>query len=182
MTNVAVLTGAETTFPRDEIIVSKTDPQGRITYANSVFERVSGYALHELLGQPHSIIRHPHFPGGIFKLLWQTIQAGEEIFAYVDNLARDGSHYWVLAHVTPTRSRDGQITGYHSNRRSPSRAAIAAVTPLYDQLRAVERAQPNRRTGAEASLAYLLQLLADRGQTYEQFVWEIIESSGELAA
>lgn len=143
---------------------------------------MSGYALDELLGQPHRVIRHPHFPAGIFKLLWQTIQAGNEIFAYIDNLARDGSHYWVLAHVTPTRSPSGAIVGYHSNRRSPSRAAIAAVTPLYAQMRTIEQSQPNRRTAAEASLQHLEQVLADRGQDYERFVWDIIATSGELAA
>lgn len=182
MASTPVVTGAETTFGRDEIIVSKTDPQGRITYANDVFERVSGYAMAELVGKPHNIIRHPEFPGGIFKLLWQTIQAGDEIFAYVDNLARDGSHYWVLAHVTPTRSAAGQVVGYHSNRRSPSRKAIAAVTPVYQQMRAIERAQPSGPAAAEASLRHLQDLLAERGQTYEQFVWDVIATSGELAA
>ena len=178
----AVVTGAETTFGRDEIIVSKTDLKGRITYANSVFERVSGYPLADLIGRPHNIIRHPEFPGGVFKLLWQTIEAGAEIFAYIDNLARDGSHYWVLAHVTPTRTDAGRVVGYHSNRRSPSRAAIAAVSPVYQQMRAIERSQSSGPAAADASLRHLEGILAERGQTYEQFVWDVIATSGELAA
>ena len=182
MKTATAVTGAETTFGRDEIIVSKTDLKGRITYANPVFQRVSGYRLDELLGQPHNIIRHPEFPGGVFRLLWQTIEAGQEIFAYVDNLARDGSHYWVLAHVTPTFGTSGQVVGYHSNRRSPSRTAIAAVSAVYQQMRDIERRHDSAPRAAEASLAYLQQFLAEQGTTYEKFVWDVIASSGELVA
>ncbi|MFN8193464.1 MAG: methyl-accepting chemotaxis protein [Nocardioidaceae bacterium] len=127
-------TGVERTFGADEIIVSKTDLQGRLTYTNDVFIRVSAYDEHDLMGQPHNIIRHPDMPGGVFKLLWDTIGPGSEIFAYVLNLADDGAHYWVLAHVTPSRDTSGAVVGYHSNRRLPSPAAIREVEPLYRTL------------------------------------------------
>jgi PAS domain S-box-containing protein len=64
---------------------------------NDVFIRVSGYAEADLIGQPHSIIRHPDMPGAVFSLLWDTIPAGQEISAYIVNLSADGGHYWVLA-------------------------------------------------------------------------------------
>jgi PAS domain S-box-containing protein len=86
-------TGRESPFNDEEIIVSKTDQHGRITYANDVFARVSGYELVELLGKPHSIIRHPAMPRCVFKLVWDTLKAGDEIFGYVLNLARNGDHY-----------------------------------------------------------------------------------------
>ena len=100
------LTGVERFFDKDEIIVSKTDLKGRMTYCNDVFLRIAGYTEQELLGQPHSIIRHPDMPRCVFKLLWDTIGAGKEIFAYVINRAKNGDHYWVLAHVTPSRDPD----------------------------------------------------------------------------
>jgi PAS domain S-box-containing protein len=82
MTAVAVTpSGVERTFGEDEIIVSKTDVKGRITYANQVFLRVAGYTERELLGQPHNIIRHPDMPRCVFKLLWDTLEAKREIFA-----------------------------------------------------------------------------------------------------
>ena len=112
-------TGVERTFGEDEIIVSKTDAKGIIRYANGVFLRVSGYEEADVLGQPHNIIRHPEMPRCIFRLLWDTIASGEEIFAYVLNLAADGAHYWVFAHVTPSFGPRGEIIGYHSNRRLP---------------------------------------------------------------
>ncbi len=120
-----VPTGIERHFGEDEIIVSKTDLQGKITYANDVFIRVSGYSEEELIGAPHSLIRHPDMPRAVFKLLWDTLAAGEEIFAYVNNLAASGDNYWVFAHVTPSLGADGKVIGYHSNRRVPEPARVA---------------------------------------------------------
>lgn len=170
---LTALTGTESHFAPDEIIVSKTDPRGIITYANEVFIRVSGYSEEELLGAPHSIIRHPDMPRAVFKLLWDTIQAGHEIFAYVVNRAKNGNHYWVLAHVTPTFGKGGAIVGYHSNRRVPARPALAKIIPLYGQLLAEER-----RHGMAGSTRLLHDLLAKLGSTYDAFVWSLINSGG----
>ncbi len=95
-------TGIERTFKEDEIIVSKTDLKGIITYANRTFLDVALYREDEVLGMPHSIIRHPDMPRCVFKLLWDTIEEGNEIIAYVKNMAKNGDFYWVFAHVTPT--------------------------------------------------------------------------------
>lgn len=164
----------ELTFGAEEIIVSKTDTRGVITYANDVFVRVCGYSERELIGAPHNLIRHPDFPAGVFKLLWDTITRGQEIFAYVKNMARDGSYYWVLAHVTPTYDGRGRIVGYHSSRRCPERAAVTEVEALYDVMRAEERRHRHRKEAAEASLALVAGVLADKGVTYEEFVWDLI--------
>src|ERR1017187_6768808 len=86
------LTGKERFFGEEEIFVSKTDLKGHITYANEVFLRVAGYDEEEVLGQPHSMIRHPAMPRCVFKLLWDQIQVGREIFAYVVNRAKTGDH------------------------------------------------------------------------------------------
>lgn len=175
-------TGAVRTFGAEQIIVSKTDLQGRITYANDVFVEVSGYSEAELLGQPHSLIRHPDMPRAVFQALWDTVAAGREIFAYVDNLAADGAHYWVLAHVTPSFGPGGRITGYHSNRRCPEPAAIRAVSGLYAQLRAEEQRHGTGRAAVEAGSRLLRDALADRGQTYEEFVWQVITDAQGAAA
>ena len=169
--------GVERTFARDEIIVSKTDPRGVITYANEVFLRVSGYSERELLGAPHSILRHPDMPRCVFRLLWDTIADGREVFAYVLNLCRDGAHYWVLAHVTPTFGADGQIVGYHSNRRLPAPAAVAEIAPLYASLLAVEQGYESKQEAVAASTRALTEALRARSQTYDEFVWSITRAS-----
>lgn len=168
-----VLTGVERTFEKDEIIVSKTDPKGRLIYANEVFIRVGGYSEAELLGKPHSIVRHPDMPRCIFKLLWSTLLSGEEIFAYVINRAKNGDHYWVFAHVTPTFDRSGQIISFHSNRRVPRRDAIGKITDLYGRLCAVERGHSDRKAGLDAGHQALMSEIEKTGVPYDEFILSV---------
>ncbi len=174
-------TGVERTFGDDEVIVSKTDEKGRITYANSVFLRVSAYDEVEVMGKPHSLIRHPDMPRAVFKLMWDTIQAGQEMFAYVNNLAADGAHYWVFAHITPSLSSAGARAGYHSNRRSPGRGAVREVNSLYGRLRAAERAHSRPADAMAASGLLLANELAVAGLTYDEYVWNLVESDRMVA-
>jgi len=164
--------GTNRTFGDDEVIVSKTDLQGRLTYVNDVFLRVARYDEHEVIGKPHNMIRHPDMPRAVFGLLWQEIQQGHEIFAYVKNLAADGAHYWVFAHVTPSYHY-GQMIGYHSNRRLPHPSAVEAIAPIYAQLVAEERRHSRPKDAIDASTALLGQLLEDNNVTYDEFVWSI---------
>jgi len=166
-------TGVERSFGRGEVIVSKTDLQGRLTYTNDVFCRVAAYAESDLLGRPHNVIRHPAMPGSVFKLLWDTIERGQEIFAYVLNLAGDGAHYWVLAHVTPSFDRTGTLVGHHSNRRLPARGAVREVEPLYQTLLAEERRHSSGPQAAVAGLDLLQRLLDEQGATYDEWVWDV---------
>jgi PAS domain S-box-containing protein len=170
-------TGKERSFSSDEIIVSKTDLKGRMTYVNDVFCSVGLYEEEDLLGQPHSLIRHPAMPRAVFHLLWQRIQAGEEIFAYVKNLAKNGDHYWVFAHVTPSYDQQGRVEGYHSNRRVPGREALAVIEPLYRQLHEEEERHADRRQGMQAGLAMLESILRARGQSYDEFVLGLATAS-----
>lgn len=167
------LTGVERTFHDDEIIVSKTDRKGIILYANQVFVRVSGYSEEELVGAPHSIIRHPDMPRCVFKLLWDTIEAGEEIFAYVVNLCKTGDHYWVFAHVTPSFDEAGNILGYHSSRRTPDRKAVEQIKPIYALLNETERSYSSKVDGMQASTDLMLQYLDKNGMAYDQFVFSL---------
>ena len=168
------LTGNECFFEDDEIIVSKTDLKGRITYANKTFLKVSGYTEEEVLNKPHSLIRHPDMPRCIFKLLWDTVAAGKEIFAYVINRAKNGDHYWVLAHVTPSFDASGNVAGYHSNRRVPDRAVLdTAIIPLYNSLLAEEARHANSKQGLDASFAMVLDLLQEKDMAYDEFIFSL---------
>ena len=168
--NVDVNSGREVFFPEGELIVSKTDLKGRITYANRTFCRVCEYRENELLGQPHSIIRHPDMPRAVFKLLWDTITAGQEIFAYVKNQAKTGDYYWVFAHITPSFDKDKRIIAYHSNRRVPKRAAIEQIAPLYATVLAAEARHRNGKEALAAGLDCLTSALKSKGIAYDEFV------------
>ncbi len=168
------LTGVEQFFDIDDIIVSKTDLKGRITYANDIFEHVSGYNSGELMGQPHSIIRHPDMPRCVFKLLWDTIGPGHEIFAYVINRCKNGDHYWVYANVTASRNEAGKIVSYHSNRRVPERTIVeGAIIPLYRTLLEEERRHKNAKEGLAASVAMVIELLRDKNMDYDEFLFSL---------
>jgi PAS domain S-box-containing protein len=125
-----VITDRETAFPIGELIVSQTDRAGIITMCNEAFVRMSGYAEHELIGRPHSILRHPAMPRAAFADLWDTVVRGERWTGYVKNLRKDGGFYWVYATVIP-KMRDGEIVGYTSVRRQPSRKRVEAAADLY---------------------------------------------------
>lgn len=166
-------TGIERTFGEEEIIVSKTDLKGRITYANDVFLRVSGYSEREIIGAPHSTVRHPDMPASVFHLLWETIQSGNELFAYVVNLAKNGDHYWVFAHVTPTLDASGRISGYHSNRRSPDREAVRRIERVYAELRAIEQRSSDRAAGIRAARQLLAEKLEAAHMSYGEFAFNV---------
>jgi aerotaxis receptor len=127
------VTGQEYDYPDQEMLVSMTDRQGRITHCNAAFIRVSGYTQEELLGQPHNLIRHPDMPQEAFKDLWNTVGNGRPWTALVKNRRKDGDHYWVQAHVTPL-IKGTEITGYLSVRTKPTRAQIDAAIALYQKV------------------------------------------------
>lgn len=158
-------------FGEDELIVSKTDLKGRLTYCNDVFIRISGYSETECIGQQHSLIRHPDMPRCVFKLLWDTIQDGREIFAYVINRCKNGDHYWVNAHVTPSRDQLGNIIGFHSNRRVPDREILnEIIIPLYKDLIVEENRHGNRKDGLVASSEKFSNLLSSNNLEYDEFI------------
>ncbi|MCB1538957.1 MAG: PAS domain-containing protein [Rhodospirillales bacterium] len=168
------LTRHERFFNNDEIIVSKTDLKGRITYANPLFMKLADMGEKELLGAPHSIIRHPEMPRCVFKLLWDTLEAKREIFAYVVNRSANGDHYWVLAHATPTFDGTGNITGYHSSRRVPDKRIVSEIiAPLYQTLLAEETRHANAKDGMAHSTAMLLNILKSKGIAYDEFVFSL---------
>ena len=167
------LTGVERTFHEDDVIVTKTDLKGRITYANQVFCDIAGITEFEALGAPHSFLRHPDMPRCIFKLLWDRISAGHEIFAYVVNMAANGDHYWVFAHVTPTTNEKGVISGYHSNRRVPDMRIVADISQLYQDLKSLEDSANDRATGLQAATQKLFEILDEKGIGYDEFIFSL---------
>jgi PAS domain S-box-containing protein len=133
------ITNDEKVMGENDFIVSKTDTKGYITYCNRIFVEMAGWSREELIGANHNIIRHPHMPKIAFKILWDLIQAKQEFFGFVKNLRKDGGYYWVLAYITPDLDLNGNIIGYTSFRKKPSRKGIETLEPVYMQLVEAER-------------------------------------------
>ncbi len=155
-----------------DFIVSKTDTKGRITYGNRIFIEFSGYSEKELLGTQHNVIRHPDMPRVVFKLLWDTLNQHKEIFAYVKNMAKDGSFYWVFANVTPSFDNSGKLVGHYSVRRKPKTSSIQIIEPIYKQLLAEEQ-KHSAKDAMNASYQLLVSVLQSKGLTYDELVLAI---------
>ncbi|QOY52590.1 PAS domain-containing protein [Candidatus Sulfurimonas baltica] len=124
----------ETEVPQDELIISRTDLNGFITYANDVFCKISGYKLEELIGKSHNIVRHPDMPSAIFKDLWETIKSKKQWTGVVKNMRKDGGYYWVEAIVSGVYN-DGVLVEYKSLRTPISHAEKLKHQKLYDKIR-----------------------------------------------
>ncbi|MFT4172050.1 MAG: PAS domain-containing methyl-accepting chemotaxis protein [Rhodocyclaceae bacterium] len=134
MKQAPFVTDIETPFPSGKILVSKTDLTSLITYANDAFVELSGYAVDELVGSAHNMVRHPDMPAVVFRDMWETLKAGRPWRGVVKNRRKDGGFYWVDALVVPIR-KGGQPVGYMSVRTEPKREAVDEAARLYRSLR-----------------------------------------------
>ena len=138
----------------DDFIVSKTDKKGYITYCNRIFVEMAGWSRFELIGANHNIIRHPDMPRIAFKILWDLILQKKEFFGFVKNLRKDGGYYWVFAYITPDLDLSGNIIGFTSFRKKPSRKGIEFLSPIYKRL-----VEAEREGGISASYEILKEIL-----------------------
>jgi len=144
MRNNQPVSQREYPFPGEQRLISTTDQKGVITYCNDAFVEVSGYALEELLGAPHNLVRHPDVPPGVFAHMWQTLKSGEPWMGIVKNRRKNGDHYWVNAYVTPIIGDGNQVVGYESVRTRPEREQIRRAEALYQRINAGKPAVPLR--------------------------------------
>ena len=124
----------ETVVPKNELIVSRTNLQGIITYANETFAHISGYSVDELVGEPHSIVRHPDMPKSVFENLWKTIKRDGKWQGVVKNLRKDRGFYWVYAEISGVY-RDGELIEYKSIRTPISFEDKLYYQKKYDELK-----------------------------------------------
>lgn len=127
------VTQREYDYPADWILLSTTDTQSHITYANQSFCMVAGYTLNDMLGQTHNMVRHPYMPPQAFEDLWKTIRKGEPWKGIVKNRCANGDHYWVDAYVSPIMI-NGQVAEFQSVRTKPSREQIQRADSAYAEL------------------------------------------------
>lgn len=124
----------ERIFKESEILLSTTDLDSRIKYANQNFCDIAGYSAEELQGQPHNMVRHPDMPKQAYKDLWQTIQGGHSWMGPVKNACKNGDYYWVNAFVTPIKDKQGKVFEYQSVRTKPSREVVERAEKVYQQI------------------------------------------------
>jgi len=120
-------------------IVSKTNPKGIITYVNDKFCEISGYGRNELIGKPHSIVRHPSMPSNAFKDLWDTIKKKRAWNGVITNMRKDGRKYVVDSTVIPILDIDGDIVEYIAIRHD-----VTEFEQTKEQLSTLNMAMKNK--------------------------------------
>lgn len=165
---------SESEFSYEELFFSITDLQSHITFANKTFIRISKYKEEEIIGCLHKIIRHPDMPGAVFEIFWDFLKAGKPVAAYVKNMAKDGSYYWVMALAVPSKG------GYQSVRLKPGSKLFDKIKELYKDILENEQqleASTDRKKAIKASVAYLNKKLKDQGYSdYSDFMWKALQT------
>ena len=115
-------------------MITETDLKGKIIYANRLFMEMSGYNKDELIGQPHSLIRHPDMPKCCFRTMWETVKTGEAWEGYVKNLRNDGAYYWVVVTVTPKYNEEKELCGFIAVRKPPGEITLEEIKAKYQQM------------------------------------------------
>ena len=139
-------------------IESDTDLKGVITYVNDYFAEISRYSPEELVGQPHSIVRHPDMPKILFKILWDRLENNQNFIAAIKNLAKDGRYYWVFTDFEILKNDKGEKIGYKASRKKISKHVTDVLDPLYKKLTKIEK-----DGGTKASQKYLDEFLKSHG-------------------
>lgn len=160
----------EVSWDKTQTIMSKTDLYGTVEYANEVFVDVCGYEDHELMAQPHNIVRHPDMPKIIFKVLWENIQKGNQFHGIVKNLAKSGRYYWVITNFEYSRDENGNIVNYIARRKAvPQDLITKHIEPLYKKLLQIEEV-----SGVDASEKYLIGFLEEQGLSYVDLITKLM--------
>jgi len=168
----------EVGWNKSQVVISETDVYGRITNVNDVFCNVCGYSPEEMIGQPHSIIRHPDMPKLVFKLLWDNLKVGNNFIGVIKNLDKSGEYYWVITDFEMRRDATGNITHYIARRKSVPKAVIENyVAPLYETLLKLEKVG-----GMELSSRFFKNYLAKQGKDYIDFIIDVMNENRENVA
>ena len=161
----------EIVITEDTLITSKTDLRGDIIYANSHFLKYAGYKMEDILYKPHSIVRHEDMPRTVFKCLWDYIQNGREIFAFVKNKTKNGDYYWVFANATPSYDENGKIINYYSVRRYPNRKVIPTIESVYKTL-----LEKEKEGGIKLGVETLMQVVSSYNMSYNELILTLQKS------
>ena len=148
----------EATFEEEGLdakaLITKTDKRGIITYSSRPYREMTKYSRKELIGKPHSIVRHPCMPESAFKDMWNTLLKGFTWMGMVKNLRKDGKYYWVIVKINPVDNQGNcleegakpeEIAGFLAIRRQPSREDIEKAEKYYRTLRKAELLEKQRK-------------------------------------
>ena len=161
----------ETEWDRSKVLLSKTDAKGTIMYANEAFIDVCGYDDFELMGKPHSFIRHPDMPQIVFKMLWEELKNGNDYTAIIKNMSKTGRYYWVVIDFKVIEDSHGQLSYTGEQRSVPSDIIVKTIEPLYNKLSQIEKMRD-----VSSAENYITGYLEERSKTYVEYIQTLINT------
>jgi len=170
-----IILDEEIIFSKKKFIVSKTDIEGNILFVNQNFCEITGYKYDDLMGEPHSVLRHPDMPKAIFYMIWKSLLAGMEVSAIIKNVAKNGKYYWVIADFSMHRDSYGKLETFTSFKRYAPNYVSQPMQELYEMMNHCER-----KSGIEGSLGYLETFLEEKNLSYNDYLEELVKPKGVL--
>lgn len=153
----------------DQLLIVKTDANGKFTYCNQSFIQVMGYPEQQILGRHFESIKHQDMPKGIYQLLWNTVKQKREFNGYLKICTQSGDNYWTFANINPFYDSIGAISGFTCAMRQPNLGAVTMFAMYYEQMREEEQ----NSNDANAALNQLIELLSAMGDDYEASVFKL---------
>ncbi len=98
------------------VIASRTDLNGKITYVSEAFLAISEYERDELTGRSHNVMRHPDMPENLYDELWETITQGNIWHGEIKNRKKHGGEYWVDTRISPIFDDNGELKEFSAIR------------------------------------------------------------------
>ncbi len=151
----------------NKVIMSKTNYKGIIEYANDYFSEICGYSKEELIGKPHNIIRHPDMPKVVFKIMWEKLHKGENLYAIVKNLTKEGKYYWVVTKFETSFYKDNTIISHYARRKAVPIQTRETIENIYALILEIEKYDVKL---AESTFH---ETLEKYGLTYDTFFLEV---------
>lgn len=161
----------EASWDKNKTIVSKTNKKGFILYVNDVFSEVSGYSKLEIIGRSHNIVRHPEMPKVIFKMLWESLEKGNNFHAIVKNRTKTGCYYWVISDFSIDRDKNNNISGYTAQTKAVPQEVINKIEPLYKDLLTIE----NQKGELASELYFEAHFREEIKKSYNSYIIELFE-------
>lgn len=156
---------SELILDKDVLITSKTDLKGNVLYCNQPFLDYAEYNEEEVLFKSHNIVRHEDMPKCVFKILWEYIRQGKEVFAFVKNKTKHNNFYWVFANITPNYDQHNRVVGYYSVRRKANPQALSIISKLYEEALHIEKTQ-----GVDRAYNFILMCAKNANISYNNLV------------
>ncbi len=133
-------------------VVSITDTQGTILYANDKMLETSQYTKNELVGVNHRIVNSGEHSDEFWEDMYQTISEGKVWHAEIKNKAKDGHCFWMDSTVVPFINEQGKPYQYISIRTNITKLKELEQQNLNDKNDALIRAEVSQILQGQSSL------------------------------